>query len=178
MAVQVFLAAGTMPTAMSLASIFNSKASSFSNASPGSQGVTPSQVDGPHATALALVNRARVRPCLGCFAGIVPRSHSPSGSSTSRFRLWRHLELLLSLSQGLARIAVFALVWASLHDFTLDLAFRLGHQRLRLSGGGSLSLASGFDAGGTLGQGWSNTPLVHACQRLRVRLHSCPHPRL
>ena len=40
---------------------------------------------------------------------------------------------------------------------TLDLpsghALRTGHQRLRLSGHGSVSLASGSDAGGPLGQG-------------------------
>jgi len=64
-----------MPTTISLASIslFNSKAPSFSNLSLGSQGATPSQVDGmsscdgSHGMALTVVNRARVCPHLGCF---------------------------------------------------------------------------------------------------------------
>src|SRR5712691_2417208 len=37
-------------------------------------------------------------------------------------------------------------------DFTLGHALRPGHQCLGLSGGGFFSLASGFDAGGSLGQ--------------------------
>jgi hypothetical protein len=53
----------------------------------------------------------------------------------------RHLELLLAL-----------LRWRL--DFVHGLALCPGCQRLGLSGGCSLSLARGFDAGGILGQGW------------------------
>ena len=42
-------------------------------------------------------------------------------------------------------------------DFAPCLALRPGCQRLGLGSGGSLSLASGFDAGGSLGQGWCST---------------------
>jgi hypothetical protein len=53
----------------------------------------------------------------------------------------RRLELLLVLSR-----------WCL--DFAPGLALCPGCQRLGPSGGGSLNLASGFDAGGFLGQGW------------------------
>jgi len=39
-------------------------------------------------------------------------------------------------------------------DAPSGLTLHPGCQRLGLSSGGSLSLASGFDAGGSLGQGW------------------------
>ena len=171
-----------MPAAMSLTSIglFDPKNSSSSNLSPGSQGLLPPKWTGrPRATACG-GQPGSCSPSFGLVCSVVLRSHSPSGSSTLGFRLWRHLELLLALSQGLAPAAVFSLIRASLQrciDFALGLAFRPGHQRLRLSGGGYLSLASGFDAGADLGQGWSNIPLIHACQRPRVRLHLCPRPQ-
>jgi len=171
----------TMPATMSLASIglFDLKASSSSNLSPGSQGLLPPKWTGRSCTTARGGQPGSCSPSFGLLCSVVLRSHSPSGSSTSGFRLWRHLELLLALSQGLAPAAAFSLIRASLQrriDFVLGLAICPGHQRLRLSGGGYLSLASGFDAGVTLGQGWSNTPLIHACQRLRVRLPSCPRP--
>ena len=180
---QVFLIAGddACRDVLGLNRVFDLKASSSSNLSPGSQGLLPPKWTGRPCTTTRGGQPGSCSPSFGLQSSIVLRSHSPSGSSTSGFRLWWHLELLLALSQGLAPATVFALIWASLQrhiDFALGLTFRPGHQRLRLSGGGYLSLAIGFDAGGTLGQGWSNTPLLHACQRPRVRLHSCPRPQL
>jgi hypothetical protein len=57
---------------------------------------------------------------------------------------------------------VFSIIHLSLQwciDFALGLAFRPVHQCLGHSSGGSLSLTSRFDASGSLGQAWPNTPL-------------------
>jgi hypothetical protein len=69
---------------------------------------------------------------------------------------------------------VFSIIHLSLQwriDFVLGLAFWPVHQCLRHSSSGSLSLASGFNASGSLSQAWPNTPL-HSCASMPKGLTS------
>ena len=67
--------------------------------------------------------------------------------------LWRCLGHSLALLRR--RIMHLFTFLQQLLDFVLGHTLCPGHQRPRLSGGGSSSLASGFDARGSLGQGRS-----------------------
>ena len=98
-------------------------------------------------TALAVANWVHARHHLGCFGASCNDCIHPLTPFGASLVLFQHLVLA----------AMFVLVRASLQqhvDFALGLAFRPGPQCLRLSGAGSVSLTSGFDAGGALRQGW------------------------
>ena len=130
----------------------------------------------PCAMSLAVANWARVHPCLSHF------------STSCHFRTSGFCLPFCGSALGISRpvtvpraAAVFVIVLLFLQwrvDFALGLAFRPGHQCLGLSGGGSLSLASGFDASGTPGQAWRNTALRSCASTpefdfTRVRNHDC-----
>jgi hypothetical protein len=92
----------------------------------------------------------------------------------------RHLWFaLILLRQSFRWRFVYALAfsWQSL-DFARDHILRPGHQRLGLSGDSFFSLASEFDASGSLGQGWCS---IHDQQRtlssLRVNARGVVFPR-
>ena len=94
MAMEVFLAAGNDAHCNVLGfNTFSTPRLPLSATSPGSQGAAPPPppkwMERPCTMALTVANRAHI-------CSVVPHLHLPSGSSTSGFRLWQCLELLLS----------------------------------------------------------------------------------
>src|SRR5260221_1500788 len=130
------------------------------------------------ATALAMVNCTCDCPHLGTLAvsccvhahrlvvtprvwglHLLPRAGTSSMcspcSDASVLACRRRLDFVLALSWQHLRwrlVRMLAFLWQSL-EIAFGHALHQGHQRVRLGGHGSLSLASGFDAGGTLAPG-------------------------
>jgi len=150
------------------------------------------------------------RSCLPSGGSASVRSPSPflHGHSTSRrdlkrdlTSLWCHSCQPIRLAFGLIREALGQLLWPTfalgrqrlVHapavsrqplKFAPCLVLCPGHQRLELSSDDFLSLASGFDAGGTRGQGWccahnrQRSPLFVRSEFGRPRARPHLHPRL
>ena len=93
----------------------------------------------------------------------------------------RRLDSVLALSRQHPMwrlVHMLVLSWQHL-DLAFGYALRIGHQRLGLSGGGFFSLASGFDAGGPLGQGWCSAhDQQHSPSFVRVNAREFDFPRV